>query len=292
MTTETGLKEPMGIAGTGRMAKALGALMVRSGVAVKAVGGRCGQSAEDTRRFIAADVAVPVRELPHYASHIVIAVTDSAIPEVAAELDAGGLKGGIVLHTSGAAGLAALEPLSGSGNSIGVLHPLMTVPSAEQGIQTLTGATYAYAGEEGAARWAETLIKRLGGKAMRVDPKFWPHYHAGAVMACNYLTTLVDSALELMRMAGIARSDALEAVGPILRATTENVLTLGPERALTGPIGRGDAVTIQRHLAALQDAAKDTRELYVAAGLRTVSLAERAGLDAARARKVAEALEG
>jgi len=125
---------------------------------------------------------------------------------------------------------------------------------------------------------------------LRVDPEFWQHYHAGAVMACNYQMTLVDAALELMEMAGVGRSEALDALGLILRATTENVLKSGPERALTGPIRRGDLCTIRRHLEALQNALPETRQLYIAAGLRTVAVAERAGLEASAAREVEKAL--
>ena len=73
-----------------------------------------------------------------------------------------------------------------------------------------------------------------------------------------------------MTPAGIGREAALDALGPILRTTTENVLTLGPEGALTGPIRRGDAGTIRRHLDAVESASAETRALYVAAGLRTV----------------------
>jgi len=215
---------------------------------------------------------------------------DGAIPEVAAELAEGGLRDGIVLHTSGAAGPHALEILREAGNAVGVLHPLQTVPSAEQGVEALPGATYAFAGDEGAAAWAARLVDRLGGRVLRVDPEFWQHYHAGAVMACNYQMTLVDAALELMEMAGVGRSEALDALGPILRATTENVLKSGPEQALTGPIRRGDLGTIRRHLAALENALPETRQLYIAAGLRTVPVAERAGLEASAARAVEEAL--
>jgi predicted short-subunit dehydrogenase-like oxidoreductase (DUF2520 family) len=125
-----------------------------------------------------------------------------------------------------------------------------------------------------------------------VAAKFWQHYHAGAVMACNYQMTLVDAALELMEVAGIRRDAALEALGPILRATTENILTCGPEQALTGPIRRGDAGTIARHLAALENASPGTRQLYVAAGLRTITVAERAGLEPSAVREVAKALSG
>jgi len=280
----------VGIVGTGRMAKALGALMARRGAGVSAVAGRCVQSAEEAGRFMGVERAVPVRELPRYARRIVIAVTDGAIPEVARELAEGGLREGIVLHTSGAAGPHALEILREAGNSVGVLHPLQTVPSAEQGVEALPGAAFAFAGDGDATAWAASLVVRLGGRALRVDAGFWQHYHAGAVMACNYQMTLVDAALELMATAGIGRGEALDALGPILRATTENVLRYGPEQALTGPIRRGDLGTIRGHLAALEHASPETRRLYVAAGLRTVAVAERAGLDESAAREVEKAL--
>jgi predicted short-subunit dehydrogenase-like oxidoreductase (DUF2520 family) len=284
------LEDAVGIAGTGRLANALGALLVRRGIAVCAVGGRCSRSAEEARQFIGAARAVPLRELPHHARHLVIAVTDGAIAEVAAQL--ADLRGGIVLHTSGASGPSALDVLRDAGNAVGVLHPLQTVPSAERGLEALAirGMTYAFAGDEDAVAWASWLIARLGGKALRVDAEFWQHYHAGAAMACNYQMTLVDAALELMAMAGIGREAALDALGPILRATTENVLEWGPERALTGPIRRGDAGTVRRHLEAVEHASPETKRLYVAAGLRTVALAERAGLDKSAAREVEKVL--
>jgi len=272
------------------MAKALGALMVRRGIGVSAVAGRCGCSAEEAARFIGAARAVTLGELPVLARRIVIAVTDGAIPEVAAELATAGLQGGIVLHTSGAMGPQALDVLRSAGNAVGVLHPWQTVPSAERGVEALPGATFAFAGDADATRWAAELTERLGGRALRVDAERWHHYHAGAVMACNYQMTLVDAALELMEMAGIGRVAALDAMGPILRETTENVLKLGPEQALTGPIRRGDLGTIRRHLSAVEDASPETKWLYVAAGLRTIALAERAGLEKSAARDVAKAL--
>ncbi len=230
-----------------------------------------------------------LRDLPRHSRRIIIAVADDAIPEVASELLAGGLEGSVVLHVSAAAGPEALAILRAAGNSIGVLHPLQTVPSAERGIETLRGATFAFAGDAEARVWALDLIARLGGKALAVDPTRWAYYHAAAVMACNYHVTLVDAALELAELAGIARVTALDALAPIIRATTENILRSGPEQALTGPIRRGDAGTILRHLAALKDSLPETRELYNAAGLRTIALAQRAGLPTESASEVVKA---
>ncbi len=260
--------EPIGIAGTGRVAQALGALLSPASVIA-------GRSA--------------LRDLPRQSRRIIIAVADDAISQVASELLAGGIEGSVVLHVSAAAGPEALAVLRAAGNSVGVLHPLQSVPSVERGIQTLRGATFAFAGDPEARAWALDLIRRLGGKALPVDPSRWAYYHAAAVMACNYHVTLVDASLELAELAGIARETALDALAPIIRATTENILTSGPEQALTGPIRRGDAGTIRRHLAALKDSLPETRDLYNAAGLRTIALARRAGLPPESASEIVKA---
>ena len=262
------------IAGTGRIAKAIRVLLSRSGIRIAAVAGR--------------QTPVSIGQLPRYANHILIAVSDDSIPQVAAELAASGLRDSTIVHTSAAAGPEALAILRTTGNSIGVLHPLQTVPTAERGIETLPGATYAVAGDERATAWSRELVRLLGGNAIAVDPLRWGLYHAAAVMACNYQVTLVDAALELMEIAGIKRDQARSALAPILRTTTENILLQGPEAALTGPIRRGDIGTITAHLEALKAASLETRRLYVAAGLRTIAVT---ALPAAAANALANVLE-
>jgi predicted short-subunit dehydrogenase-like oxidoreductase (DUF2520 family) len=266
---------PIAIAGTGQVAKALGALVSKFGIPVIAVAGRSAPSTAAAARWIGAANAVSLDELPQYGRHILIAVSDDAIPEVATRLAEGGLRNSVVLHTSGAAGPEALAVLRSAANSIGVLHPLQTVPSAERGLEILPGATYAFAGDEEADAWAQRIIAHVEGKALAVDPRHWRLYHAAAVMACNYQVTLVDASLELMELAGIRRGEALEALSPILRTTMENILSTGPEQALTGPISRGDAGTVSAHLEALNAATPETKRLYVAAGVRTVAMARR-----------------
>jgi predicted short-subunit dehydrogenase-like oxidoreductase (DUF2520 family) len=264
--------QPIAIAGNGRIAKAIAALLSRSGVRIAAVAGR--------------ETPVSVSQLPGYANHILIAVSDDSILQVAAELASAGLRDSTVVHTSGAAGPEALAILQATGNSIGVLHPLQTVPSAERGIETLPGATWALAGDERAAEWARELVRLLEGNVLVVDPQRWALYHAAAVMACNYQVTLVDAALELMEIAGIGRAEARAALTPILRTTMENILLRGPEAALTGPIRRGDIGTIATHLEALNSARPETKGLYVAAGLRTA-----AALSSSKAEAIARLLE-
>ena len=103
------------------------------------------------------------------------------------------------------AGAAALDVLREAGNAWECCIHCRPCRRPSEVLEALAipGTTYAFAGDEHAAAWASELIDRLGGRALRVDAEFWQHYHAGAVMACNYQMTLVDAALELMAMAGI-----------------------------------------------------------------------------------------
>lgn len=250
------------------MGRALAALFAERGFAVLTASGWTPQAAAGS-------------------THILVAVADDALPAVAAQLAAAELRNAVVLHTSGAAGPAALNALREAGNATGVLHPLQTVPTPDAGVRSLPGSTFAYAGDAAATEWAQELITALDGTPLAIDPARWTQYHAAAVMACNYHAALVDCALELMQGAGIGRDDALRALAPLIRATTDNLLKQGPAHALTGPIRRGDVGTIRAHMTALESASAETQRLYAAAGLRTLALA---GLPAETAELVADAL--
>jgi predicted short-subunit dehydrogenase-like oxidoreductase (DUF2520 family) len=248
------------------------------------------KNTRETTAFIGSGEAMTIAQLAREAKRILIAVSDDAIPDVARTLEAADLRNAIVLHTSGAAGPDALNSLRQPGNAIGVLHPLQTIPNAAWGIEALRGASFAYAGDPAAVDWARAIVDAVGGKRLAVAAERWDLYHAAAVFASNYQVTMMDAALELMEEAGLARGESLEALGPLLRAATENVLSAGPDQALTGPIRRGDAGTVRKHLSALARCLPETKRLYQAAGLRTVPLAERAGLPVNAARSITSTL--
>jgi predicted short-subunit dehydrogenase-like oxidoreductase (DUF2520 family) len=100
-------------------------------------------------------------------------------------------------------------------------------------------------------------------------------YHAAAAMASNYVVALIDAAAALLGRAGIAESDALAAIVPLVQGSVADVAARGTAAALTGPIRRGDRGTVERHLAALADS-PDLDALYRVLGRRTLDLARRA----------------
>ncbi len=283
----SGSHDSIGIAGTGRLAQAFGRLLSVRGEPVVAVAGRDPERTRVAAAFIGREVQpVVLSELPARASRILIAVSDGAIPEVARLLAASGMTSGIALHTCGGLGADALAPLAAAGVNCGAIHPLQTIATPEQGLEALPGAAFAIDGDAAALEWGGRIARLLGGETLRIRPEHRALYHAAAVMASNYVVALVDAAAMLMDAAGISEDKALRAMGPLVQSSVANALSLGPVKALTGPIQRGDVETVSGHVRALARMPESVRGFYRSAGLHALDLAVRRGLAKDRARLI------
>lgn len=282
---------PIGIVGAGAVATALGGRLHAAGAPVVALASRTLPAARRAAAAIGPSVqVVSCTALPHHVQRVIVAVTDDGIGPVAATLATAGMRG-IVLHTSGARGLAPCEPLRAVGVACGMLHPLQTVVPRERGATSFSGVAFGVAGDGPACGWARALVGQLGAEVLELCADDLAAYHAGAVMASNALTAAIDAALALLVQAGIERDAALRALGPLCRASIENALELGPAGALTGPVVRGDASTIAAHLNALGRAPGSVEALYRATGRHLLSLARERQLPPAAARSIGRLLE-
>jgi predicted short-subunit dehydrogenase-like oxidoreductase (DUF2520 family) len=124
---------------------------------------------------------------------------------------------------------------------------------------------------------AHALAGQLGGVALDLEGQGMALYHAAASMTSNFTVALVDAAIQALSAAGVGREQALAALVPLLRSTVENLVTKGIPGALTGPVARGDAGTVDRHLAALAASAPALVPLYRALAERTLALARQKG---------------
>jgi predicted short-subunit dehydrogenase-like oxidoreductase (DUF2520 family) len=223
------------------------------------------------------------------AGTVVLAVPDDAITPVALALaEAGAVEPGqVVLHLSGLHGREALAPLDGRGAALGSLHPLQAISDPGTAAVRWRGAYAAVEGDDRAVREAERLGRLLGLIPFRLRSDQKPVYHAGAVMAANYVVALAGAAERLGREAGVPAELAARLYLPLLFGALENLRSQSPIEALTGPIRRGDLATIEVHLAALS---ADDRRLYIDLGLEALKLARAGGLDPAIAGRIERAL--
>jgi predicted short-subunit dehydrogenase-like oxidoreductase (DUF2520 family) len=198
------------------------------------------------------------------ADVVLLCVPDGEIANASAAIDRRP-DGPLVGHCSGATTLEVLTPHEGFS-----LHPLMTVPA--DGPSQLAGASAAIAGSTPRARGvAHQLALHLGLTPIDVADDDRAAYHAAASIASNFLVALEAAAERLAADAGVNR----QALVPLVRATVENWASLGPDRALTGPIARGDEETVIRQRHAIAMRAPDLLPLFDALAEATRSLARR-----------------
>ncbi len=236
--------------------------------------GRVGGSLARSLRSAGVEVALTGREglSDHPAGIVLLCVPDSEVAN-ACEAAANAPELRFVGHTSGAITLDALEPARAAGAETFSLHPLQTIPDADV---DLTGAPAAIAGSTPAA---SDLARRIAG-ACRMSPFDVPEesraaYHAAAAIASNFLVALESSAEELLAAAGI--ENGRELLAPLALRTAANWAERGPD-ALTGPIARGDEVTVERHLDAIAETAPELEPLYRTLADRTRAVAVARGL--------------
>lgn len=171
-------------------------------------------------------------------------------------------------HTSGATTLDALAAAERAGIARFSLHPLQTVPDPES---ELAGAPVAVAGSTDSARaLARAIAERCRMTPFDVPEESRAAYHAAAAIASNFLVALESSAEGLLAAAGI--EDGRELLAPLVLRSAANWAERGPA-ALTGPIARGDAATVDRHLAAIAATAPGLVPLYEALAERTREIA-------------------
>lgn len=194
------------------------------------------------------------------ADALVLAVPDEAIGEAAAAVVPE--RRTVVVHLAGSLGPDVLLPHPRRA----ALHPLVALPDEETGAARLrAGVTFAVAGDP----FAASVARALGGTPVEVPDDARAEYHAAAAIAANHVVALLGQVERVARGAGLS----LDAFLPLARAAVEDAGRLGPARALTGPVARGDWQTVARHVRAL---APEERSGYLAG----VELARVLGPDA------------
>ncbi|UCD54016.1 MAG: DUF2520 domain-containing protein, partial [Dehalococcoidia bacterium] len=156
---------------------------------------------------------------------------------------------------------------------VGCFHPLQTFADARRAMENIPGSTFALEAEEPLLTELKDMANALDGYWIELKASDKVLYHASAVIACNYLVTLVKLATDLWQTFDIPRGQAIRALLPLIRGTIHNIDTVGIPQCLTGPIARGDTGTIKKHLYALRKTAPDLLSTYQELGLRTIPLA-------------------
>jgi predicted short-subunit dehydrogenase-like oxidoreductase (DUF2520 family) len=257
----------VGVVGAGRVGAVLGAALAAAGHRVAAVAAVSAASRERAARLLPGAAVLPADEVARAATDLLLlAVPDDALGAVVTGLArTGALRPGqVVAHTSGAHGLAVLGDVEGL-----ALHPAMTFTGTDGDLARLPGIAWGVTARDRA--FATRLVADLGGVPEWIAEDARPLYHAALAHGANHLVTLVNEAADLLRSAGVERPGAV--LSPLLHAALDNALRLG-DTALTGPVSRGDAGTVRKHLERIPP---ESAPAYLALARRTADRAIAAG---------------
>lgn len=245
------------------MGTALALALHASGYPVIAVAGR----ASSRRRTVAlarrmGAQARTIEEAPFGADIVWVCVPDDAIAESALQLaQAGDWRKRVVLHASGALESRVLQPLARRGAAVASLHPMMAFARGME--RSFEGVPFGLEGDAAAARKARRIARDLGGTLFSIRAEDKPLYHMSGSFAAPLLLTTLAVGERIAAEAGIPRGRTREFLTPILRQVVENYVARGADASLTGPLVRGDLVTLRKHVLALRRV-PEGREVYLA----------------------------
>lgn len=254
-------RPPVTIIGAGRAGSALARALHAAGYRIAAIASRTTVGAAALAHQVAAPV-LPVEQAARDAELALIAVPDDRIFVLVEQLAAAHVwrTGQQVAHCSGVLPAAVLAPAAEQGALAGGFHPLAAIANRDRPLPGSISFAVEAAEPLRATLWS--MARALGGTPFELQPEKRPLYHAAAVLMSNYTVVLAALAGQLLEQAGIPERESLAALLPLLRSTVDNLAGAGLPAALTGPLVRGDAGTVLRHVRTLDQAAPEVATVY------------------------------
>lgn len=227
------------------------------------VGSHLARAFAPVADVITLDPHQPQVHLAADADFIILAVSDSAVADVAGRIAdlwpaeeqsrAINVSRPVMAHTSGS---VSVDTISAWPGARGVLYPLQTF-SKDRELNYSTIPFFI----EGDTPATETALAALAGlisKSIRhADSDHRAILHLGAVFACNFANALWGIADDILSRGGYTIQDML----PLIGETMAKLETMSPRQAQTGPAARGDLEVIARQEKALEGLPVE-REVY------------------------------
>lgn len=254
-------KPVIDIIGTGRMAFALMNALYHFGYQVSSVVGRNTDKLSQFKNQFNVNAVKLDSNFSSKADVVFLAVSDDAISDVAGILGTG--DGNILVHTSGAQDVDILQVAEKKGWKVASFHPLQTIPEDAEP-EIFRDVYISLCGNTETCLVLSKIAKSIGAHPYDVSSAEKQKLHVAAVLTSNYMAALVKAAETFLDNPTIKTEQLL---GPLMEKSLREILQKGPDKALTGPISRGDIKTIDKHLQIIKKTnQQDLYELYKTLG--------------------------
>ena len=260
----------IGIVGAGKVGASLGAYLLGKGVAVKGFFDVSKEQALSAAERTQTRCYASLQELLAETEAVLIAVPDDLIAGVWEQCRRFPIVGKCFFHCSGVLGSDVFSGHAEAGVHVGSLHPVCAVSSRESQA-VFSGKFFVLEGDQTGLEMLKSLMMTTGNDYRVIPTEQKTKYHAAAVASSNLFCALADLAEGWMRDCGFDQQAAHELLAPLMLGNMTNVAEQGAVAALTGPVERGDAGTVAKHLSVLE---VNDREIYRLLSLRLVAITQ------------------
>ena len=272
----------IGFIGAGKVATAFGRFLHAKGLTISGYYDRHAEKVDHAAQRTQSRACQDAAQVAEASDIVLITTRDDQIKGACQIMCSQGALGPdhLVGHMSGAHASLILSDAAQLGAAIFSLHPLQAFAHEEKAVADLDATYFSLEGSDERLSSVEGILKKTGNRFFRIAPQHKRIYHLAACVLSNYLVTLMDLGITALKESGIDPSEGFAAMRPLIEGTLANISQIGPAKALTGPIARGDVTTISRHLEALDAQGLNTlKQAYLFLGQKTLELATQAVLN-------------
>lgn len=199
----------------------------------------------DTRVYDSADGLIECNDI------IFLTVPDGQIEPIWEKIRPHDIRGKFICHASGAETSKIFSGITEAGAFGYSIHPMYAISSKYESYRKLGEAFFTIEGDGRHTDKIKRTMEAAGLRCVVISDENKAKYHCASVFASNLVTGLLAVAEKLLTECGFDEVQAHEALLPLFLGNAAGAAKLGVTDSLTGPVERGDAGTVAKHLAVL-----------------------------------------
>ena len=270
----------VGFIGAGKVGTTFGLFLNKKGINLTGFSSRKYSSAEHSAYLTNSKAYRDKLDLIKESDIVFITTNDDSIKIVADEIGSSdlALNKKVICHMSGALDSTIFMKLKEKGATTASLHPMYSFSNIEQSAEQLQNANFSLEGEGEYLDKITKILEKTSINFQQIETNQKILYHTAACVASNYLVSLLNTSIDMLKSVGFEEKKALSMLKPLVTQTVNDIFEFGTQDALTGPISRGDADTVCKHLKKLKETGnEDWLKLYQILGLRTLDMTKDKG---------------
>ena len=228
-------------AGTGNVSKFF-AKILSDDFDIRYVISRKREKAEAFVKWLGKGRGISYEDLSALEGIVFVFVPDRYIKQVYDVLKEKAKAGTVFIHASGYLPSSIFHDADSKGWGRASLHPNFSFSDFQKALERRRDIIF---GIEGNGLGIESCIKivnSISGKYVVIPEDKKPYYHLAAVVAANFLVGLAYLSKRLYEISGVESVPTLH----LMETTVENMKKIGIEKALTGPVARGEKEIIRK----------------------------------------------